>query len=178
MLRRLKNTQDRMSSPEAALDRVHKVAQIIALLAMPVVVGLIGWWAQKSITEMAVQKDYVQLAIGVLREPANAGNAELRKWAADMTRKFSPVPFSDEATVQLSRSAVAMLSTNPLLVPALQRRPPCASISLESLSEELRRPVADLEIACRKNYQDLSWLQVYLGLIFKPEEMRGEDHRR
>lgn len=165
-------------SSETKLDRAYKMAQIIALLAMPLVVGLIGWWTQKSITETAAQKDYVQLAIGLLKEPASSENAELRKWATDMTRKFSPVPFSDKATVQLSRSAVAMLSTNPLLSPALQRRPECTSVPLDSVPDELRASIADLESACRKNYRDLFWLQIYLGMVFKPDRANDDSPHR
>lgn len=165
-------------SSETKLDRLYKMAQIIALLAMPIVVGLIGWWTQKSLTETAAQKDYVQLAIGLLKEPASSENAELRKWATDMTRKFSPVPFSDEATVQLSRAAVSMLATNPLLSPALQQRPECTSVPLDSVPNELRSSIADLESACRKNYQDLFWLQIYLGMVFKPDKMNDDSPRR
>lgn len=165
-------------SAETKLDRLYKMAQIIALLAMPVVVGLIGWWTQKSITETAARKDYVQLAIGLLKEPASSENAPLRKWATDMTREFSPVPFSDEATVQLGRSTLSMLSNSPLLKPALQRRPECPSVLLHSVPEELRASLSDLESACRNNYQSLFWLQIYLGMVYKPDKVNDDSPRK
>lgn len=62
----------------APFERTYRAAQIFALILMPVALAVIGWITQKSITETAVRKDYVQMALQVLREPRKEDDEEIR----------------------------------------------------------------------------------------------------
>jgi hypothetical protein len=159
-----------MESPEKEswLDRTYRFAQIFALIGTPVVVAIVSWSAQKSAVEISTSKDYVQIAVQVLRDPLKEDTEAAKAWAVGIIQKYSPVPFSPEAGRQLSRGAIAMLDNHPLLTPAMTARPPCNKIDLTKLSAPLASEVAQLYAQCTANQSDLLWLRTYVKLITDP----------
>lgn len=157
------------------LDLAYKAAQIFALLGTPVVVAAVGWSAQHSAVEVATRKDYVQIAVQVLRDPLKEDAGAIKAWAIGVIQAYSPVPFSAEAGRQLSQSAIDMLENNPLLKPAMQTRPPCQPVDVKALPPSLAKDVAQLYSQCITNQQDLFWLKTYVGLITDPAaDTQGE----
>ncbi len=147
------------------LDRIYKVAQIFALIVLPIVVAVVGWVAQKSLTDTSTRKDYVQMALQVLREPRRADDGEIRKWANEVIGQNSPIPFSSKAGEQLSTSALGMLRSNPLLIPSMEKREKCPLIDLSNMPREQAPAVAALQRLCNRNGTDLFWMQIYMGLL-------------
>ena len=172
------------------LSRTKKIAQIVALIATPIAVAFIGWAAQrsaadanmnaqtlaasiaasaqKSTTESGIQRDLVQTAVQVLRTPRQPEDVAIRDWATKVMSKYSPVPFSTKEADQLSRSVFAMLDDSPLLKPAMEERPPCPKIDIQTLPEAQARDVQQLQELCERNAKDLFWLKIFIGLARGP----------
>lgn len=78
-------------------DKLQSIAQILSLLAIPVLVAIFGWKIQEEMKEKEVRRDFVQIAISVLSSPQGMddGKAQLRHWASRILASMSPVPFDD-----------------------------------------------------------------------------------
>src|SRR5450830_177131 len=162
------DNKDGRKADNQFLEKCYKVAQIFALIGIPIVVAFSGWIAQRSISQASTSKDYVQIAVQILREPRRADDSEIRKWAIDLITANSPVAFSSKAGDQFSASSLGMLQSHPLLKPAMEKRIACPLIELKGLTGEQREQIALLQQLCAKNYQDLFWLQIYLKMITEP----------
>ena len=81
----------RMStSPKTKLDKWEQLAKIASLFALPVVVAILGYIVQKQLASDNLSRDYVQLAVGVLKEKKQPGDEELRRWAVNLLNSNSP----------------------------------------------------------------------------------------
>jgi hypothetical protein len=158
----------------APFERAYRAAQIFALILMPVALAVIGWVTQKSITETAVRKDYVQMALQVLREPRKEDDEEIRRFAREIINANSPVQLSPEAAGQLSGS-LTMLDNHPLLTPAMMKRPGCSKVDLQAIPHDQVEAVDALHRQCVKNYMDLFWIQIYLNMLRNPEQSDPSD---
>lgn len=78
------------------LDRFQQLAQILSLLAVPVLVAVFGYLFQNEAKEKEINRDFVQMAVSILAAPApkDGKEAPLRDWASRMLAHASPVPFS------------------------------------------------------------------------------------
>jgi hypothetical protein len=91
------------------LQQWKDLATIFSLVAVPLAIAGGGWIIQASIASEGVRKDYVALAIGVLREapePASADRDALRTWAIEIIDRHSPVQLTAAAKEELRRRAV------------------------------------------------------------------------
>lgn len=157
--------------PDGPIDRIHKGAQIFALVFTPLAVAAAGWAAQWSVSNQGVRKDLIQMSLQVLKEPRRDGDEALRQCALDTINRNSEVRLSDKAADQLSSSAVVMLKTNPFLKPAMEPRPRCPTLDLKAVPASQVRAVTQLQELCNRNQQDLFWMQKFGGLLldYRPE---------
>jgi hypothetical protein len=103
------------------LSTIQKWASIASAIAIPLVIALVGWWVQTSISTEGVRRDYVQMAVGVLGDPTKQKEG-LREWALRVLEKNSPVPFGATLRTELLKgaSSLPMLgSTRPIPGPEL-----------------------------------------------------------
>jgi hypothetical protein len=168
------DSNDETKADSQLLDKCYKVAQIFALIGIPIVVAFSGWIAQRSISQASTSKDYVQIAVQILREPRRSDDFEIRKWAIDLITANSPVTFSSKAGDQLSASSLGMLQSHPLLKPAMEKRSACPLVELKGLTGGQREQIGLLQQLCAKNYQDLFWLQIYLKMLTEPTIKNGQ----
>ena len=91
-------------------DVVERVSKILSLAAIPLAVALGGWWIQERLATQTVSRDYVQLAVSILKEPVDKQDKELRAWAVGLVNAYSPV--------KLSARVVEGLETGNLAFPA------------------------------------------------------------
>lgn len=81
-----------LEGEKVLLERMEKLAKVFSLIAIPVAIAWGGWVVQKEIQDQAIRRDYVQLAISILREPKDSNFPdELRGWAVDLLDKSSPI---------------------------------------------------------------------------------------
>jgi hypothetical protein len=79
---------------------------VAAQLAVPLAIGIGGWWVQSAIEEQSVSKDFVAIAIGILTSTPTEGDPkadELRAWALEVFERYTPVPLGPELRHELHR---------------------------------------------------------------------------
>lgn len=93
-----KPTEDRV---EVMLKRGVLISQIFSLATLPLVLALIGHWVQSSLQNQQIERDYVSLAVSMLRSKPNDDTpSELKAWAVRLLNQNSPVPLTpNEANV-------------------------------------------------------------------------------
>jgi hypothetical protein len=88
------------------LEYWKQLAQIMSAIAIPVVIALIGYYVQRSLADAGLKKDYVQMALGVLKEQPTRDNEQLRQWAITVLDKSSPVPIPAVLKSRLVTSSI------------------------------------------------------------------------
>ena len=101
------------------LENMQLVAQILSLLAVPILVAFFGWKIQEGLKEKDVQRDFVQIAVGILsvKKVESGEDKVIRGWATRLLQKASPVPLSDEElkaleNANVTRTLLGMLRTS------------------------------------------------------------------
>lgn len=113
-----------INRPEAKeLDKwgkIERLSRILSVAAIPVVLGIGGWIVQnqlqnqtaivqQQLQNQTVSKDYVQLAVSILREPDQSKvRPELRGWAVDLLNAYSTVKLNEEIAKQLKSGQVVL----------------------------------------------------------------------
>lgn len=104
--------QSKPNQPDA-WDRFETISRTLSIAAIPVLLAVVGWLVQRQVQKQSVSKDYVQLAVSILREqdPSKV-NTELRSWAVDLLNAYS--------VVKLSASMSDVLKTGQAVLPPLE----------------------------------------------------------
>lgn len=97
-----------MSQNTEKLERLKLWSQILATIAVPIVIVIIGNQVQQSIAERELGKSYVQMAIEILKAPPSKETVELRQWAVATVDKLSPIPLSRKVQEQLESGKVEL----------------------------------------------------------------------
>jgi hypothetical protein len=83
-------------------DTVERLARTLSIVAIPVVLAIGGWVIQQRIQNQAVSRDYVQLAVTILKEPETSKvDPDMRAWAVQLLNDNSPTRFTPKFTEQL-----------------------------------------------------------------------------
>src|SRR5437667_12522780 len=109
------------------LERWKQISQMLSAAAIPIVLAVVGWFVQKALSDAGLKKDYVQMALAVLKEAPNKENAELRQWAIAVLDKNSPVPIPANLKSQLATAPITplkFLGTNEVQVAIECKRAP------------------------------------------------------
>ncbi len=90
------------------LSKIQSIVSIISSITIPVILAVFGYLVQDKIATEGLKKDYVQIAISVLKERKDAGpeNDELRKWAVSVLASNSPIPFSKALRLDLEKGGL------------------------------------------------------------------------
>jgi len=140
-----------MTTKPDYLERTERVASIASSIAIPLMIALVGWWVQSSISSEGLKKDYVQMAINILQEADKQKDDDLRQWAVAVLEKNSPVPFSPALRSKFFKGAFlpwvirfptppAALMEPPLQLSALPKgKPVTAGETLKTVTENYGR---------------------------------------
>lgn len=88
------------AKPGHALTTWEQRAKIFSLTAIPLVLGVGGWFIQQRLSEQDIQRDYVSLAVSVINDPSSV-RPELLDWAVDLLAENSPTPLPNEVIEKL-----------------------------------------------------------------------------
>ncbi|RJX83510.1 hypothetical protein [Pseudomonas sp. LS-2] len=124
-----------MDSEHSRLSQIQSIASILSAIAIPIVLAVVGYAVQQSIATDGIKKDYVSIAMGILKDAGNAQDPDLKKWAVAVVAKYSPVPFSDSATKGLENVQYIQPRVPPL--PEIARQDDVGSICAPSCSGAL-----------------------------------------
>ena len=98
------------------LEKYQIIANIFAVIAIPVLVGVFGWVIQNHRNQKEIRRDFVQIAISVLSDKTKSenGDVNLKGWAVRLLANSSPVEFTPEEMDALRNSAERNLSLRRL----------------------------------------------------------------
>lgn len=83
-------------------DTIERLARTLSIVAIPIVLAIGGWVIQQRIQNQAVSRDYVQLAVTILKEPEGVKvDPDMRAWAVQLLNDNSPTRFTPKFTEQL-----------------------------------------------------------------------------
>jgi hypothetical protein len=107
------------------LEKVTTLLQAVSAVLVPVLIAAGSLFIQQSIARQTTAKDYVALAIDILKVDPKAqdlftGNP-LRNWAVDVLVKDSPVPIPQQAQDQLKTTRVIVYEPSKILPEGLER---------------------------------------------------------
>lgn len=89
-----------------AWKRISIIGTMIATIAIPIVVALIGHWYTTSLKEKEFGVRYVELAISILTEEPQAHTQAIRTWAIEVVNAYSSVKISQAAKTQMLNNAL------------------------------------------------------------------------
>ncbi|MFZ6781252.1 M15 family metallopeptidase [Undibacterium sp. Ji83W] len=113
-----------------AWDAFERYSKVISIALIPVVLAVGGWFIQKQIQDQSIAKDYVQLAVSILKEPESAKiSPEIRNWAARLLNDNSKTKLSDEALSQLSKGVIVLPGYTPSSRPVESLQPVVAVLA-------------------------------------------------
>ena len=141
---------------------MQAIAATFAAVAVPVVVALAGWQIQTSISHEGVQKDYVQMAIGILSSAKSPEDKSLRQWAVTVLEKNSPVPFTRDIRANLESGVVVIQPKlfRPILATPMMAPPqPWVTPPKNYTLDELINNYAENMQRAQHNYLGLKYLQ-------------------
>jgi hypothetical protein len=78
------------------LPKTNIIMLVIGFSFILLIFLAVGFFTRKTIIDRAVTAKYVELAINILSEAPNKENADMRLWAVEVLKQYSPVPISPE----------------------------------------------------------------------------------
>ena len=84
------------------LEIIESIARIASFVAVPLVLAIVGWVIQGSLSRQAVGKDYVNMALSLLqKKPETDQERELRDWAVDLLNDNAPTKLPAKRSVSM-----------------------------------------------------------------------------
>jgi|HubBroStandDraft_2_1064218.scaffolds.fasta_scaffold32214_2 WD40 repeat protein len=100
--------------PRSWLDTTERIAKVFAIVAIPTVIPIaLAIYSAKvqSVSQTdALNRDYVQLAVSLLKEKNADVDPGIRDWAVDLLAEHSPTKFKPEVIAKLKSGAVSLPS--------------------------------------------------------------------
>jgi hypothetical protein len=88
---------------DSSLSKWQAIASIAASIAIPLVLAIFGFMVQRQLATEGLKKDYVQIAISILKENPSGQDKELRSWAVEVLDRNAEIPFSKGAKESLEK---------------------------------------------------------------------------
>jgi hypothetical protein len=100
--------------PKTFLDILERIAKIFAIVAIPIVIpislAVYSAKVQAGAQEETINRDYVQLAVSVLKEKKTDVDPGIRDWAVDLLAEHSPTKFKPQVIAALKSGEVSLPS--------------------------------------------------------------------
>ena len=90
----------------------ERAVRMLAQLAIPVVIVVIGAQINHSVATMDVRLKYVELAVSMLTKEEADVDQELRAWAVDVLQAYAPIPLSPETAQRLRVGEIVLPGCN------------------------------------------------------------------
>lgn len=137
------------------VDLLKLLTTIIASVAIPIVLLIVGKGIEGSIKTKELETKYVEISVGILTEPPSPETQNLRKWAIANINKYAEIPLPKEAQKELKTESLPTVkssstrSTQNFTVPSAPRIieyvvvADTENASLKSAINTLSRPEAN-----------------------------------
>jgi hypothetical protein len=87
------------------LYKLESWSKIVSSLAIPLVLAIVGWRVQSSVASEGIKKDYVNMAIAILKD-GKVVDADLRVWAMNIVEKNAPESLSKSLQTKIVEGAL------------------------------------------------------------------------
>jgi len=84
------------SKPKDNWDKLLAITTIVSSVAVPIVIAIAANTYTMTLKDSENSIRYIEIALGVLRAEPNASTTDLRIWAVDVFKRYSPIPLSDK----------------------------------------------------------------------------------
>jgi len=108
-----------VTAPRDGWDKLAKIGQFIAIVAIPLVLAAYGNMVSQSISSQETSLEYVQLALSILEEEPDLGDGEgeggnqaLREWAVRILEKYSGESLGAAGRTLVSKRLPPLLTTS------------------------------------------------------------------
>lgn len=82
-------------------DKIESITKALAAIAIPVSLAWAGHTVQQQVAQDTLKKEYVQMAITILKEEPTSDQTDMREWAVKLLDDMAPVPMSDKTKARL-----------------------------------------------------------------------------
>lgn len=89
-------------------EQREAIAKILSLIAIPIVLAIVGWLVQSSLSDRSASQEYVKLSVSILKEPKDKVELSLRSWAADLLNANAPTKLSPQALQALKEGTATL----------------------------------------------------------------------
>jgi|SRR6185436_11586428 len=104
-----------MSSENREKPKWESILNVVSIAVIPIVIAVVGWWLQSSLQDQSIKRDYVQLAVSILKEnDTTKQNMDLRSWAVKLLNENSPVKLDASVQQQLKSGEILLPSPEEL----------------------------------------------------------------
>jgi hypothetical protein len=87
-------------------EAIERVSKTLSIAAIPIVLAVGGWVLQERLQDQAVSRDYVQLAVTILKEPNST--KDMKSWAVLLLNDHSSTKFTPEMSKSLSEGTTQL----------------------------------------------------------------------
>ena len=133
-------------------DKLKAGATVFSLIAVPVVLAVGGWVIQQRIAEQSTRREYVQLALGILRDIPDEKNKDaqsLRDWAISIVDGYAPIKLTQESKDALRTESLALAPAPPGL-----SMDDSSVVYFENCTPYFMRTSDERALACLKRNRD------------------------
>src|SRR5437763_17014871 len=87
-------------------EAIERVSKTLSIAAIPSVLAVGGWVLQERLQDQTVSRDYVQLAVTILKEPNSS--KDRKSWAVLLLNAHSATKFTPEMSNSLSEGTIQL----------------------------------------------------------------------
>jgi hypothetical protein len=150
------------------LYKLESWSKIVSSLAIPLVLAVVGWRVQSSVASEGIKKDYVNMAIAILKD-GKVVDSDLRVWAMNIVEKNAPETLSKSLQTKIVAGALQSVPSitwmNPpetlMKPPAAPERIPIEKINAGNITDR------DLAIGWANAYRDAKINEITLKYLQK-----------
>lgn len=102
---------------QSKLEVVKTVASILSSICIPIVLAISGYYIQKQVASDGLNKDYVTLAVAVLKD---SRDEDLRRWASEVLSSKSEIRYVEGHQLSLIKSVGRYTDANTFGGPSLE----------------------------------------------------------
>ena len=90
------------------MEELERISKILSAIAIPIIIAWFGWNIQEKISDKNLSRDYVKIAIDILRSENELDNP-LRIWAVDL--------LNDNTTTKMDPEVIEKLKSGEVKLP-------------------------------------------------------------
>lgn len=86
--------------------KLQVISQILSILLVPVLIAMIGGIINNNLQRDQLAKEYVFMALDILKQPPTPETEELRRWAVDTVNSYAQVKMTDTLKQQIESQGI------------------------------------------------------------------------